>query len=78
MQRVVAYQAGPLGGGAPFARGRLEPARQRVPVELDRAVRLAPAQLHREALHRRHELQRLHPELFNAVGLPLLGPPCNT
>jgi len=61
VQRVVAHEARPLGGSAPLAHRRLQPARQRVPVQLDGAVRLAPPHLHREALHRHGQLQRLHP-----------------
>ena len=61
MQRVIAHEAGTLGGKRRFANGRFEAARQRVPIEVKGSVGLAAAKLHGEALHRHHQFQRLHP-----------------
>ena len=61
MQRVVAHQARPVGRGGELACRRLQRPRQRVPVQLDYPIRLAPTYLHRETMHLHREVQRLNP-----------------
>jgi len=61
MQRVVTHEAGPLHRGAGFAKGRLQPPHRRVPVQAQRAVRLAAPDLDRETMHLHRQFERLDP-----------------
>ena len=61
MQLVVADEAHPIEAEARLAQRRFGRSDQRVPVELDHALALAPADQHVEALHRHEEFERLDP-----------------
>src|SRR5438270_2829466 len=61
MQRIITDQARAFGGRAEVAERLLQPSRQRVPVQMNGALRLPPADLHREPMDPRHKLQRLTP-----------------
>ena len=61
MERVITYEPRPFGTEAEFAGRRLQPTRERVPIQMDDALRHATSDLNVGALHRHHQLQGLHP-----------------
>ena len=69
MQLVVAHEAHAIEAEARLAQRWFGRSDQRVPVEPDRALALAAADQHLEALHRYIEVERLDPFDGDAQGV---------
>jgi hypothetical protein len=69
VKRVIAHQARPVGRGGELACRRLQRPRQRVPVQLDYPIRLAPTYLHRETMDLHREVKCLSPLDLHARGV---------
>ncbi len=61
MQRFVAHEARPFGAERGLAYWGFEAAGERIPIQPNRPICLAPPYLDDETMHRHYEFQRLDP-----------------
>ena len=69
---VVTDHASGRSSKAVFARKRLEPPRQRIPIQVKTALPFAPLEQQVQPLNRQNQFERLHPLDFNLQRIFLL------